>query len=77
MDKKFNTYVFYLDSDHTTTNFNTLDDVKAHVIDIFGVDQSRVVIEKDVDVAGHSNVSIKDKFGDLVRVVGFVYGSIW
>lgn len=77
MDKKFNKYVFYLDSDHTSTSFNTLDDVKAHVIDIFGVDQSRVVIEKNVDVTGHSNVAIRDKFGDLVRVVGFVYGSIW
>lgn len=77
MDKKFNKYTFYLDSDHTTVNFNTLDEVVNHVVDIFGVDKNRVNLEKDVDVAGHSNVAIKDKFGDLVRVVGFVYGSIW
>lgn len=77
MDKKFNKYVFYLDSDRSTINFNSMNEVMEHVANIFSVDKSRVSIPDDVDEKGHSNVTIKDKFGDLVRVVGFVYGSIW
>lgn len=77
MDKKFNNYTFYLDSDHSTTNFDSLDKVKNHVAKLMGVSINQVSIDNDVDVNGHSNVSIKDKFGDQVRVVGFVYGSIW
>lgn len=77
MDKKFNMYVFYLDSNHSTINFDSMDKVVEHVSDMFSVSKERVVIPDDVDVKGHSNVAIKDKFGDLIRVVGFVYGSIW
>lgn len=76
MYKKFNNYSFYLDSDHSIINFNTMDEVVEHVIDIFSVDKKRVLITDNVDEKGHSNVAIKDKFGNLVRVVGFVYGSI-
>lgn len=77
MDKKFTTYTLYLDSDRSTTNFSTLDELKEHAAELMGVTKDRIYIEKDVDVNGHSNISVKDKFGDQVRVFGFVYGSIW
>lgn len=42
-----------------------------------GVSQDQVVIVDDVEEKGHSNIAVKDKFGDEMRVVGFVYGSRW
>lgn len=77
MEMKFNKYVLYLDSDRSTTNFNTIDDLCEYGAELMGVTKERVVIEEDVDVNGHSNISVKDKFGDQVRVFGFVYGSVW
>lgn len=77
MDKKFTTYTLYLDSDHSTTNFNTIDELKEHAAELMSVTKDRVVLENDVDVNGHSNISVKDKFGDQIRVFGFVYGSVW
>ena len=75
MDKKFNNYTFYLDSDHTIINFDSLDKVKNHVSRLMGVSVNQVSIDNNVDVNGHSNVSVKDKFGNQMRVVGFVYGK--
>ena len=75
MSSKFNKYIFYIDSTRQTVNFDSLDEVNEYVCDITGVSQNQVVIVDDVEEKGHSNVSIKDKFGDKMRVVGFVYGS--
>ena len=75
MDKKFNNYTFYLDSDHTIINFDSLDKVKNHVSRLMSVSVKQVSIDNDVDANGHSNVSVKDKFGNQMRVVGFVYGK--
>lgn len=77
MNRKFTTYILYLDSDHSTTNFNTIDELKEHATELMGVTKERIVLENDVDVNGHSNISVKDKFGDQIRVFGFVYGSVW
>ena len=75
MSSKFNKYIFYIDSIRQTVNFDSLDEVNEYVCDMTGVSQNQVVIVDDVEEKGHSNVSIKDKFGDKMRVVGFVYGS--
>ena len=75
MKSKFNKYIFYIDSTRQTVNFDSLDEVNEYVCDITGVSQNQVVIVDNVEEKGHSNVSIKDKFGDKMRVVGFVYGS--
>ena len=75
MKSKFNSYTFYVDSTQQTINFDSLDEVNEYVCDMTGVSQNQVVIVDDVEEKGHSNVSIKDKFGDQKRVVGFVYGS--
>ena len=77
MSSKFNKYIFYIDSTRQTVNFDSLDEVNEYVCDITGVSQNQVVIVDDVEEKGHSNVSVKDKFGDKMRVVGFVYGSRW
>ena len=77
MSSKFNKYIFYIDSTRQTVNFDSLDEVNEYVCDMTGVSQNQVVIVDDVEEKGHSNVSIKDKFGDYMRVVGFVYGSRW
>ena len=77
MSSKFNKYIFYIDSTRQTVNFDSLDEVNEYVCDMTGVSQGQVVIVDDVEEKGHSNVSIKDKFGDKMRVVGFVYGSRW
>lgn len=75
MSSKFNRYIFYIDSTRQTVNFDSLDEVNEYVCDITGVSQNQVVIVDDVEEKGHSNVVVKDKFGDQMRVVGFVYGS--
>ena len=77
MSSKFNKYIFYIDSTRQTVNFDSLDEVNEYVCDMTGVSQNQVVIVDDVEEKGHSNVSVKDKFGDKRRVVGFVYGSRW
>ena len=77
MSSKFNKYIFYIDSTRQTVNFDSLDEVNEYVCDMTGVSQCQVVIVDDVEEKGHSNVSVKDKFGDKMRVVGFVYGSRW
>ena len=77
MSSKFNKYIFYIDSTRQTVNFDSLDEVNEYVCDMIGVSQNQVVIVDDVEEKGHSNVSVKDKFGDKMRVVGFVYGSRW
>ena len=77
MSSKFNKYIFYIDSTRQTVNFDSLDEVNEYVCDMTGVSQGQVVIVDDVEEKGHSNVSVKDKFGDHMRVVGFVYGSRW
>lgn len=73
----FNRYTLYLDSDRSTRNFDSIEEIKKYVAELMGVDESKVELEKDVNVNGHSNISIKDKFNNLIRVVGFVYGSVW
>lgn len=75
MSSKFNRYIFYIDSTRQTVNFDLLDEVNEYVCDMTGVSQNQVVIVDDVEEKGHSNVAVKDKFGDQMRVVGFVYGS--
>ena len=75
MSSKFNRYIFYIDSTRQIVNFDSLDEVNEYVCDMTGVSQNQVVIVDDVEEKGHSNVSVKDKFGDQMRVVGFVYGS--
>ena len=77
MSSKFNKYIFYIDSTRQTVNFDSLDEVNEYVCDITGVSQNQVVIVDNVEEKGHSNVTVKDKFGDQMRVVGFVYGSRW
>ena len=77
MSSKFNKYIFYIDSTRQTVNFDSLDEVNEYVCDMTGVSQNQVVIVDDVEEKGHSNVTVKDKFGDQIRVVGFVYGSRW
>ena len=77
MSSKFNKYIFYIDSTRQIVNFDSLDEVNEYVCDMTGVPQDQVVIVDDVEEKGHSNVSVKDKFGDQMRVVGFVYGSRW
>ena len=77
MKSKFNKYIFYIDSTRQIVNFDSLDEVNEYVCDMTGVSQNQVVIVDDVEKKGYSNVSVKDKFGDKMRVVGFVYGSIW
>lgn len=77
MSSKFNKYIFYVDSTRQTLNFDSLDEVNECVCDLTGVSQDQVVIVDNVEEKGHSNVSVKDKFGDQMRVVGFVYGSRW
>ena len=77
MKSKFNKYIFYIDSTRQIVNFDSLDEVNEYVCDMTGVSQNQVVIVDDVEEKGYSNVSVKDKFGDKMRVVGFVYGSIW
>lgn len=77
MSSKFNKYIFYIDSTRQTVNFDSLDEVNEYVCDMTGVSQDQVVIVDDVEEKGHSNVSVKDKFDDQMRVVGFVYGSRW
>ena len=77
MKSKFNSYTFYVDLTQQTINFDSLDEVNEYVCDITGVSQNQVVIVDDVEEKGHSNVAVKDKFGDLMGVVGFVYGSRW
>ena len=77
MKSKFNSYTLYVDSTRQTINFDSLDEVNEYVCDMTGVSQNQVVIVDDVEEKGHSNVSIKDKLGDKMRVVGFVYGSRW
>ena len=77
MSSKFNKYIFYIDSTRQTVNFDSLDEVNEYVCDMTGVSQDQVVIVDDVEEKGHSNVSVKDKFGDQMRVAGFVYGSRW
>lgn len=72
----FNTYTLYLDSDHSTRNFDNINDIKKYVAVLMSVDESKVELQKDIDINGHSNISVKDKFGNLIRVIGFVYGSI-
>ena len=75
MKSKFNSYILYVDSTQQTINFDSLDEVNEYVCDMTGVSQNQVVIVDDVEEKGHSNVSIKNKFGDQMRVVGVVYGS--
>ena len=77
MKSKFNSYTLYVDSTRQTINFDSLDEVNEYVCDMTGVSQDQVVIVNDVEEKGHSNVAVKDKFGDETRVVGFVYGSRW
>ena len=77
MSSKFNKYIFYIDSTRQTVNFDSLDEVNEYVCDMTGVSQNQVVIVDDVEEKGNSNVAVKDKFGDQIRVVGFVYGSRW
>ena len=77
MSSKFNKYIFYIDSTRQTVNFDSLDEVNEYVCDMTGVSQNQVVIIDNIEEKGHSNVSIKDKFGNQMRVVGFVYGSRW
>ena len=77
MSSKFNKYIFYIDSTRQTVNFDSLDEVNEYVCDMTGVSQNQVVIVDDVEEKGHSNVTVKDKFGDQMRVVGFAYGSRW
>lgn len=73
---EFNTYTLYVDSTHTSTNFKTLQDVKEHTANMMGVKPDQVVLDNDITINGHTNISVKDKFGDQVRVVGFVYGKV-
>ena len=75
MKSKFNSYTLYVDSTRQTINFDSLDEVNEYVCDMTGVSQNRVVIVDDVEEKGQSKVSVGDKFGDQMRVVGFVYGS--
>lgn len=77
MSSKFNKYIFYIDSTRQTVNFDSLDEVNEYVCDMTDVSQDQVVIVDDVEEKGYSNVAVKDKFGDQMRVVGFVYGSRW
>lgn len=73
----FNRYTLYIDSDHSIRNFDSIEEIKKYMAELMGVDESKVELEKDVNVNGHSNISVKDKFNNLISVVGFVYGSIW
>lgn len=73
----FNRYTLYLDSGHSTRNFDSIEEIKKYVAELMGVNESKVELEKDVNVNRHSNISVKDKFNNLIRVVGFVYGSVW
>ena len=77
MKSKFNSYTFYVDSTQQTINFDSLDEVNEYVCDMTGVSQNQVVIIDNIEEKGHSNVLVNDKFGDEMRVVGFVYGSRW
>ena len=77
MKSKFNKYILYVDSTRQTVNFDSLDEVNEYVCDMTGVSQNQVVIIDNIEEKGHSNVSIKDKFGNQMGVVGFVYGSRW
>lgn len=77
MSSKFNKYIFYIDSTRQTVNFDSLDEANEYVCDMTRVSQDQVVIVDDVEEKGHSTISVKDKFGDQMRVVGFVYGSRW
>ena len=77
MSTKFNKYVFYIDSTRQTVNFDSLDEVNEYVCDMTGVSQNQVVIVDDIEEKSYSNVVVKDKFGNQMRVIGFVYGSIW
>lgn len=77
MKSKFNKYILYVDSTRQTVNFDSLDEVNEYVCDMTGVSQNQVVIVDNIEERGHSNVLIKDKVGDEMRVVGFVYGSRW
>lgn len=77
MKSKFNKYILYVDSTRQTVNFDSLDEVNEYVCDMTGVSQNQVVIVDNIEEKGHSNVSIKDKFGNQIKVVGFVYGSRW
>ena len=77
MKSKFNSYTLYVDSTRQTINFDSLDEVNEYVCDMTGVSQNKVVIIDNIEEKGHSNVSINDKFGNQMRVVGFVYGSRW
>lgn len=77
MKSKFNKYILYVDSTRQTVNFDSLDEVNEYVCDMTGVSQNQVVIIDNIEEKGHSNVLVKDKFGDEMRVVGFVYGSRW
>lgn len=73
---EFNRYTLYVDSTHTSTNFKTLQDVKEHTANMMGVKPDQVVFEKDITIDGYTNISVKDKFGDQIRVIGFVYGKV-
>ena len=75
MKSKFNSYTFYVDLTQQTINFDSLDEVNEYVCDITGVSQNQVVIVDDIEEKGYSNVLVKDKFGNQMGVVGFVYGS--
>ena len=77
MKSKFNSYTLYVDSTRQTINFDSLDEVTEYVCDMTGVSQNQVVIVDNIEEKGHSNVAVKDKFGNLMGVVGFVYGSRW
>ena len=77
MKSKFNKYILYVDSTRQTVNFDSLDEVNEYVCDMTGVSQNQVVIIDNIEEKGHSNVLVKDKFGDKMKVVGFVYGSRW
>ena len=77
MKSKFNKYILYVDSTRQTVNFDSLDEVNEYVCDMTGVSQNQVVIIDNIEEKGHSNVLVKDKFGNTMGVVGFVYGSRW
>ena len=66
MKSKFNSYTLYVDSTRQTINFDSLDEVNEYVCDMTGVSQNQVVIVDDVEEKGHSNVAVKDKFGDQI-----------
>ena len=77
MNNKFDKYVLYVDSTAQIVNFDSLDEVNEYVCDMTGVSQNQVVIVDDIEEKSYSNVVVKDKFGNQMRVIGFVYGSIW